>query len=75
MSLTFFGRRFKKSSIDVNFIFRKPGIYKAEYIKELFSRYGDVSDTLAGPELPDWYILIVFHKLYSNIWYNPLFEK
>lgn len=33
---------------------RPPGIYKADYIKELFQRYGDVSDAPAVPDLPDW---------------------
>ena len=33
---------------------RPPGIYKAEYIEELFQRYGDVSDAPAVPDLPDW---------------------
>ena len=33
---------------------RPPGIYKADYIEELFSRYGDVSDAPAVPDMPDW---------------------
>ncbi|XP_077869610.1 mRNA-capping enzyme-like [Saccoglossus kowalevskii] len=33
---------------------RPPGIYKAHYILELFSRYGDKEDAPAAPELPDW---------------------
>ncbi|XP_056422061.1 mRNA-capping enzyme isoform X1 [Hyla sarda] len=33
---------------------RPPGIYKADYIKELFQRYGDVEDAPPAPELPDW---------------------
>lgn len=33
---------------------RPPGIYKADYLKELFSRYGEVEDTPPAPELPDW---------------------
>ncbi|XP_018409864.1 PREDICTED: mRNA-capping enzyme isoform X2 [Nanorana parkeri] len=33
---------------------RPPGIYKADYLKELFQRYGDVEDTPHPPELPDW---------------------
>lgn len=36
------------------FVFRKPGIYKSDYIDELFRRYGDVSDAPAVPKLPDW---------------------
>lgn len=33
---------------------RPPGIYKSEYIKELFRRYDDEEDAFAAPELPDW---------------------
>lgn len=33
---------------------RQPGIYKQEYIDELFKRYGDVEDTLKAPLRPDW---------------------
>ena len=33
---------------------RPPGIYKADYIEELFQRYGDVSDAPAVPDLPEW---------------------
>ncbi|XP_063408079.1 mRNA-capping enzyme-like isoform X5 [Mytilus trossulus] len=33
---------------------RPPGIYKQDYIKELFSRYGDVDDTPPAPPLPAW---------------------
>ncbi|XP_030637986.1 mRNA-capping enzyme isoform X2 [Chanos chanos] len=33
---------------------RAPGIYKGEYLKELFRRYGDVEDTPPAPALPDW---------------------
>ena len=33
---------------------RPPGIYKADYIEELFRRYADVSDAPAVPHLPDW---------------------
>ena len=33
---------------------RPPGIYKESYLKELFSRYGDVEDTPMAPRLPDW---------------------
>jgi mRNA-capping enzyme len=33
---------------------RPPGIYKEEYIKELFSRYGDIEDAPPAPPLPDW---------------------
>jgi hypothetical protein len=38
--------------------FRPPGIYKADYLEELFRRYGDVSDAPGVPNLPDW---SVFH--------------
>ena len=33
---------------------RVPGIYKQDYINDLFERYGDVSDAPSAPELPDW---------------------
>jgi mRNA-capping enzyme len=33
---------------------RSPGIYKQEYINELFKRYGDEEDTLMAPALPQW---------------------
>ncbi|KAG8124046.1 hypothetical protein E2320_019351, partial [Naja naja] len=33
---------------------RQPGIYKGDYLKELFRRYGDVADTPAPPPLPEW---------------------
>ncbi|XP_072534742.1 mRNA-capping enzyme [Salminus brasiliensis] len=33
---------------------RSPGIYKGDYLKELFRRYGDVDDAPPAPQLPDW---------------------
>ncbi|XP_052895122.1 mRNA-capping enzyme [Anopheles moucheti] len=33
---------------------RPPGIYKADYIKELYARYGDDENVPLPPELPDW---------------------
>uniref|UniRef100_A0A8C4RP42 RNA guanylyltransferase and 5'-phosphatase n=1 Tax=Erpetoichthys calabaricus TaxID=27687 RepID=A0A8C4RP42_ERPCA len=33
---------------------RQPGIYKADYLKELFQRYGDVEDAPQPPALPEW---------------------
>ncbi|KAK7133559.1 hypothetical protein R3I94_015440 [Phoxinus phoxinus] len=33
---------------------RSPGIYKGDYLKELFRRYGDVEDAPAAPNLPEW---------------------
>lgn len=33
---------------------RPPGIYKQDYINELFRRYGDIGDALSAPPLPDW---------------------
>ncbi|XP_058126525.1 mRNA-capping enzyme [Anopheles ziemanni] len=33
---------------------RPPGIYKADYIRELFRRYGDEEDAPMPPELPAW---------------------
>lgn len=33
---------------------RPPGIYKQEYITELYSRYDDEDDATPAPPLPDW---------------------
>lgn len=33
---------------------RPPGIYKDEYILELFRRYGDESDAPSAPDRPEW---------------------
>jgi len=33
---------------------RPPGIYKQDYLYELFSRYGERDDTPSAPPLPDW---------------------
>uniref|UniRef100_A0A673ASB9 mRNA-capping enzyme n=1 Tax=Sphaeramia orbicularis TaxID=375764 RepID=A0A673ASB9_9TELE len=33
---------------------RAPGIYKGDYLKELFRRYGDEEDTPPAPALPEW---------------------
>lgn len=33
---------------------RAPGIYKGDYLKELFRRYGDEEDTPPTPALPEW---------------------
>ncbi|KAK2560147.1 mRNA-capping enzyme [Acropora cervicornis] len=33
---------------------RSPGIYKPHYLHELVSRYGDLREAIAPPELPDW---------------------
>ncbi|GBN11275.1 mRNA-capping enzyme [Araneus ventricosus] len=33
---------------------RPPGIYKGDYLQELFRRYGDISDCIPPPPLPDW---------------------
>ncbi|XP_059556921.1 mRNA-capping enzyme isoform X2 [Myotis daubentonii] len=33
---------------------RPPGIYKGDYLKELFRRYGDIEEAPAPPVLPDW---------------------
>ncbi|XP_055628803.1 mRNA-capping enzyme [Toxorhynchites rutilus septentrionalis] len=35
-------------------IARSPGIYKQDYLLELFRRYGDEEDTPPAPPLPDW---------------------
>ncbi|XP_037938314.1 mRNA-capping enzyme-like [Teleopsis dalmanni] len=33
---------------------RPPGIYKQDYINELFSRYEEAEEATEAPELPDW---------------------
>ncbi|XP_064597086.1 LOW QUALITY PROTEIN: mRNA-capping enzyme-like [Liolophura sinensis] len=33
---------------------RPPGIYKQDYLEEIFRLYGDVEDTPSAPPLPDW---------------------
>ncbi|XP_069105528.1 LOW QUALITY PROTEIN: mRNA-capping enzyme-like [Argopecten irradians] len=33
---------------------RPPGIYKQDYLEELFTRYGEKEDTPPAPALPDW---------------------
>ena len=33
---------------------RPPGMYKEEYINELFNRYGDIADAPAIPDRPEW---------------------
>lgn len=34
--------------------FRPPGIYKGDYLVELYTRYDDPADTPPTPNLPDW---------------------
>lgn len=33
---------------------RPPGIYKQDYLQEIFSRYGEKEDTPSAPPLPEW---------------------
>ncbi|CAH2104976.1 unnamed protein product [Euphydryas editha] len=33
---------------------RLPGIYKQDYINELFKRYDDIEDTIEAPQRPSW---------------------
>ncbi|VDP02287.1 unnamed protein product [Schistosoma margrebowiei] len=33
---------------------RPPGIYKADYLEDLFTRYGCIEDCPQAPSLPDW---------------------
>ncbi|XP_055871008.1 mRNA-capping enzyme-like [Biomphalaria glabrata] len=33
---------------------RPPGIYKQDYLDELFKRFGDIDDVPSAPPLPDW---------------------
>jgi mRNA-capping enzyme len=35
---------------------RPPGIYKNDYIRELYNRYDDVDDVSLAPPLPAWYL-------------------
>uniref|UniRef100_A0A1L8DGW7 mRNA-capping enzyme n=1 Tax=Nyssomyia neivai TaxID=330878 RepID=A0A1L8DGW7_9DIPT len=35
---------------------RPPGIYKGDYIRELYERYDDVEDTPPPPQLPSWHL-------------------
>jgi len=35
---------------------RPPGIYKQDYLSELFTRYGEREDTPSAPPLPNWYL-------------------
>ncbi|XP_049293058.1 mRNA-capping enzyme [Anopheles funestus] len=35
---------------------RPPGIYKGDYIKELYDRYGEDSEVPLPPQLPSWYL-------------------
>lgn len=45
-------------SVDAAFrhfgLMRPPGIYKEDYIQELFQRLGDVEDAPPAPAMPDW---------------------
>lgn len=34
---------------------RPPGIYKEDYINELFQLYGDIDDAPPAPALPMWH--------------------
>lgn len=43
-----------EAAVNVFAQMRPPGIYKQDYLDELFVRYGDREDTPAAPPLPDW---------------------
>lgn len=47
---------------------REPGIYKQDYLLELYRRYDDPNDVLAAPEKPSWCFgkFSVFKKLFLN---------
>lgn len=58
---------------------RPPGIYKQDYLQELFYRYGDVDDTPAAPPMPDWcdgkpsvYTCMYYCVYFSMASYNML---
>lgn len=42
------------AAVDIFARARPPGIYKGDYLRELFRRYGDEADCVSPPELPDW---------------------
>lgn len=46
---------------------RPPGIYKEDYIKELFRRYDDEDDALAAPERPSWCNRGIVESLSENL--------
>ncbi|KAJ8966398.1 hypothetical protein NQ317_009630 [Molorchus minor] len=43
-----------KSALEVFAGCRPPGIYRGNYIEELFQRYGNIRDILPVPLLPEW---------------------
>lgn len=43
------------TSNHVCLLFRPPGIYKGDYILELFQLYGDIEDAPEAPALPNWH--------------------
>jgi len=53
---------------------RPPGIYKADYIKELFRRYGDEEDVPPAPTLPDWCLGIIVIILFLEIVFESFFS-
>jgi len=50
----------------LNTIFRPPGIYKGDYIAELYRRYDDVENASLPPELPNWHTgdLIFYYRTF-----------
>lgn len=51
---------------------RPPGIYKQDYINELFRRYGDEDDEpLQAPPLPDW----CFDEEETDDHYEPTYQQ
>lgn len=43
-----------ETALDMFAKVRPPGIYKQDYLEELYRRYGDVEDAPPAPPLPDW---------------------
>ncbi|VDD81528.1 unnamed protein product [Mesocestoides corti] len=41
---------------------RPPGIYKADYLMELYKRFDDPADCIPAPDLPDWCLGVFSHK-------------
>ncbi|VEL22272.1 unnamed protein product [Protopolystoma xenopodis] len=46
--------RFIDAAVQIFADARPPGIYKSDYLRELFRRYGDEEDCPPAPEKPDW---------------------
>lgn len=43
-------------NVIITVIFRPVGIYKQDYINELYKRYDEIKDATLAPPTPDWCI-------------------